>query len=290
MHIQNHLYWWTKCAKTKFKLYKHVHQLLCKISLFRVSSMEKSETTTTAPCLDDFPLSNNNVTTKSSQWMKSSQICPNHTLHIPCLTNSCNSHLFSIGKQLVLNAQHTPVIPNSDTKCRHYIFIQTPTCLKSLEWLLVLGYNNLKPLSMYAMRMVQVGEHGKESEGWTQDVCYEEFSCCWSCDKLKPLPKNVTSWGGGVIFFAKYTEHVVSFMESDCALQVDTGIQLGTRRQYVCCEEFSCCRGCDKLKPLPECITKNLRQGVDVSQDDVEWEWKLPHVKSEFGHLKKKRA
>ena len=50
--------------------------------------------------------------------------------------------------------------------------------------------------------------------------------------------------------------------------------------------ERSGCGSCDKLEPLPESVAKDLRQGVDVSQDDVEWERKLPHVRSEFWHLK----
>lgn len=200
MHIQNHLHWWTKCAKTKFKLYKHVHQLLCKISLFRVSWMEKSETTTTAPCLDDFPLSNNNVTTKSSQWMKSSQICPNHTLHIPCLTNSCNSHLFSIGKQLVLNAQHTPVIPNSDTKCRHYIFIQTPTCLKSLEWLLVLGYNNLNHCPCMPWGWCRWGSMVRNRRGGHRTCVMKNFHVAEAVTSSNHCPRMSQVGEGGLSF------------------------------------------------------------------------------------------
>lgn len=53
--------------------------------------------------------------------------------------------------------------------------------------------------------------------------------------------------------------------------------------------------GCrDELKPLSECVTQGLRQGVDISQDDVEGEGELFHIGAdlwqfawpfEYGHL-----
>lgn len=50
----------------------------------------------------------------------------------------------------------------------------------------------------------------------------------------------------------------------------------------------------DKFKPLSECVAQGLRQGVDISQDDVEGEGELVHVGTdlwqfswpfEYGHL-----
>lgn len=34
----------------------------------------------------------------------------------------------------------------------------------------------------------------------------------------------------------------------------------------------------DQFKPLSQCITQGLRQGIDVPQDDVERERELIHV------------
>lgn len=42
---------------------------------------------------------------------------------------------------------------------------------------------------------------------------------------------------------------------------------------------------CDEFKPLPERVAQRLRQGVDVTQDDVEGEGELVHVGADLRQL-----
>lgn len=43
--------------------------------------------------------------------------------------------------------------------------------------------------------------------------------------------------------------------------------------------------GSHQLKPLPEGIAKGFRKGVYISKNDVEWKWKLFHIRYHFWHF-----
>lgn len=68
---------------------------------------------------------------------------------------------------------------------------------------------------------------------------------------------------------------VVRLVAAHFSLPVEDGFSFF--RLLVCC--------CDQFEPLSECVTQRLRQGVDVSQDDVEGEGELLHVGADLWQL-----
>ena len=65
------------------------------------------------------------------------------------------------------------------------------------------------------------------------------------------------------------------FVAAHFSLPVEDGFSFS--RLLVCC--------CDQFEPLSECVAQRLRQGVDVSQDDVEGEGELLHVGADLWQL-----